>query len=117
MGAKEFGPGEECVISALEAQGFQVGDAQDACFSFTDADGTEYKVTVEADAEDEEFGTDKEQNAKEIDDAGKQMKMADKATEDDPNTIQSKRNLTQQVGNTYNDLTNGLRKVTSQLKR
>lgn len=113
MGIKEYGPGEQVVMDALANAGFKTSDSQNACFMFTDQSGRAYNVTVEAvGAEDEENETDQE-----IDDAAKQMKMADKATEDDPNTIQQKRSLTQQVGQTYGDLTQGLRKVTTQLKR
>ena len=112
MGDNEPGPGDQAVIDALTAQGYSVGASQQACFTFTDFDGVTYSVTVESDGVEDEEDADQE-----INDAAKQMKMADKATEDDPNAIQQKRGLAQQVGQTYGDLTQGLRKVTTQIKQ
>lgn len=106
--------GEKAVMQALYMNGMRVSTSSTdgSCFSFTDQEGKRYGVTVKAlDVEDEEQLDDEDANK-----AGTAMKMADKATDDDPQTTQAKRSLGAQVTRTYTDLDRGLRDVTRKLR-
>ena len=81
---------------------------------FVQGDSGEFSVTIACPSEDEEYGNRGQD--KEMDKASASMDMADKATNDDPQAAQSKRNLTTQVTKTYGQLDRTLRDATSKLR-
>jgi hypothetical protein len=105
------------IKAALERAGFTVQWASKSprptMLQLTSPSGQEMAITVTSPTEDEELDAE---NDPETDQAAKAVKMADKATEDDPQTIQAKRNLSSQVGRTFNQLDRTLRDATGKLQ-
>ena len=107
--------GKYIIAETLQEAGLEVKTTPyHPVLEFVSKEGVRFKVTVE------EIGP-KPGEEEEIDDensdkAAAAIKMADKATDDDPQTIQSKRNLGAQVSRTYSKLDRGLREATNKLK-
>jgi hypothetical protein len=109
-------PGDKAVMQALYTAGHKLHSSTSGCFGFTDKEsGQKFNVTVEEVSEDEEL-RDIDETEDAVDKAAVATKMADKATEDDPRTAQTKKNLGVQVGRTYQELERGLRDATRKLK-
>jgi hypothetical protein len=102
--------GIDVVQEALDKLGIE-SEMQDENSLTFEHGGRTCKVTATY-VEDEEF-TDEDP---ETDTAAKAVRMADKATEDDPQTVQTKRNLNNSVNQTYRSLDRTLRDATRELK-